>query len=217
MGRPSFAEVAKDRILIGVLDRGNELGSIPKDQWRWVKAALANVIFDVLLENPGTPPACKDAGWYQGTYKICPVYPGARLEVVDWKDIPVRPRARAWVPTTPSAPKSILNVLQMMNPALPTSDWRVIRVEDADGPSRQRASSSGAAMDMDIEAPEPEPEPELSDAESNDSSQSNYASTMRRVFEEEELLYSDGECEADVTVVAMDTPYESTANQSPHI
>lgn len=32
VARPFFAEVARDRIFIGVLDRGDELGSIPRDQ-----------------------------------------------------------------------------------------------------------------------------------------------------------------------------------------
>lgn len=273
-GRPSFAEVARDRILIGVLDRGNELGSIPRDQWRWVKAALANVIFDVLMENPGTPPACRDAGWYQGHIKVVAcddarsvalykaavakvgaVYPGANLEVVDWKDIPVRPRARAWVPVTPSSPESILKMLQLMNPALPTSDWRVLRVEDPDGPSRQvvlslnrdsiellerrqgrvfygldevtlkvyrgdaqRASGASASVEVDIEAPEPEGD--LSDAESSASTESNLASSMRRLCEEE-LLLSDGEGDADVTVIAVEevagTSNEGSANQPPQV
>ncbi|XP_054091715.1 uncharacterized protein LOC128923474 [Zeugodacus cucurbitae] len=115
----SFADVARNRIIIGVLDEGDPEGSIPRTQWKWVQAALANVALEVLLSNPGPPPSCTDAVWYQGQIKIVAcddersaqiykaalakvgeVYPGAKLIAVDRKDIPSRPRVRVWIPAT---------------------------------------------------------------------------------------------------------------------
>ncbi|KAM8702144.1 hypothetical protein ACLKA7_005588 [Drosophila subpalustris] len=66
----SFAQIAKERILIGVLDRGNLEGGIPRSQWRWVESALAIHCFNLLEREPGPPPICKDVGWFQGNIKV---------------------------------------------------------------------------------------------------------------------------------------------------
>lgn len=54
--------VAKSRILLGIIDRGNPDGKVPRDKWRWVKAALASKCFDLLFREPGPPLVCKDTG-----------------------------------------------------------------------------------------------------------------------------------------------------------
>jgi len=74
------------------------------------------VALKVLDENPGPPPECTDAGWYQGNVKLIAcedersaalykaainkvgeVYPGAKLAVCEAADIPSRPRASPWL------------------------------------------------------------------------------------------------------------------------
>lgn len=145
----SFAEVAKNRIVIGVLDEGDPEGKIPKQQWKWVQAALAQVAMEVLLSNPGPPPSCTDAGWHQGQIKLIAcddersvrlykiaiskvgeVYPGAKLVAVDKKDIPSRPRAKVWVPSTPSDPGQIMQLFRACNPNLPTDKWKYVKTFD---------------------------------------------------------------------------------------
>ncbi|KAM8718963.1 hypothetical protein ACLKA7_011635 [Drosophila subpalustris] len=152
----SFAQIAKDRILIGVLDRGNPDGRIPRNQWRWIESALAIQCFELLEKEPGPPPVCKDVGWYQGTVKVIAcddsrsaelyraavanvgeVYPGAKLAAVNWEDVPVRPRARMWIPSTIKEPEKLLTMLQRCNPNLPTQDWRVAKIEEMPGPTNQ--------------------------------------------------------------------------------
>ncbi|KAL7726321.1 hypothetical protein ACLKA6_010227 [Drosophila palustris] len=152
----SFAQIAKDRILIGVLDRGNPDGRIPRNQWRWVESALAIQCFELLEKEPGPPPVCKDVGWYQGTVKVIAcddsrsaelyraavanvgeVYPGAKLAAVNWEDVPVRPRARMWIPSTIKEPEKLLTMIQRCNPNLPTQDWRVAKIEEMPGPTNQ--------------------------------------------------------------------------------
>ncbi|KAM8701479.1 hypothetical protein ACLKA7_005569, partial [Drosophila subpalustris] len=115
----SFAQIARERILIGVLNRGNLEGGIPRNQWRWVESALATHCFNLLEKEPGPPPICKDFGWFQGNVKVIACednqsaelykaavasvgrsYPGAKLEAVNWKDVPARPRARMCFPST---------------------------------------------------------------------------------------------------------------------
>nr|XP_036213541.1 uncharacterized protein LOC118679914 [Bactrocera oleae] len=142
----SFAEVARNRIVIGVLDEGDPEGRIPRAQWKWVQAALTNVALEVLLSNPGPPPSCADAGWYQGQIKMIAcddersvalykaaiakvgeVYPGAKLVAVDKKDIPSRPRARVWIPATPTQPDQIMQLIRACNPSLPTEGWRYVK------------------------------------------------------------------------------------------
>ncbi|KAL7724401.1 hypothetical protein ACLKA6_008748 [Drosophila palustris] len=152
----SFAQIAKDRILIGVLDRGNPDGRIPRNQWRWIESALAIQCFELLEKEPGPPPVCKDVGWYQGTVKVIAcddsrsaelyraavanvgeVYPGAKLAAVNWEDVPVRPRARMWIPSTIKEPEKLLTMIQRCNPNLPTQDWRVAKIEEMPGPTNQ--------------------------------------------------------------------------------
>ncbi|KAL7724109.1 hypothetical protein ACLKA6_019109 [Drosophila palustris] len=159
-GKP-FAQIARERILIGVLDRGNQDGRIPRNQWRWVESALATQCLQLLEKEPGPPPICKDVGWYQGNVKVIAcddnrsaelykaavsnlgeVYPGAKLAAVDWEEVPVKPRARMWFPSTIKEPEQLLRMLQRCNPSLPTHDWRVAKIEETQGPTHQALSSS---------------------------------------------------------------------------
>ncbi|KAL7725892.1 hypothetical protein ACLKA6_000659 [Drosophila palustris] len=154
--RRSFAQMAKERILIGVLDQGNPDGRIPRSQWKWVETALAVSCFEMLEKEPGPPPVCKDIGWYQGTVKVIAcddnrsaelykaavanlgeVYPAAKLVAVDWTEVPVRPRARMWFPSTIKNPEQLLKMLQRCNPSMPTHDWRVAKIEEKPGPTHQ--------------------------------------------------------------------------------
>ncbi|XP_034486091.1 uncharacterized protein LOC117790680 [Drosophila innubila] len=144
----TFAQIARGRKIIGLLDNGNFEGKIPRNQWDWIQASLASVALEVLRENPGPPPSCTDAGWFQGnikliacdsdrsallykwaTAKVGEVYPGAQLEVVDLVDIPSRPWATAWLPETPSDSVDILEMLRTSNPELPIQGWNVIKAD----------------------------------------------------------------------------------------
>ncbi|XP_041451593.1 uncharacterized protein LOC121405065 [Drosophila obscura] len=152
----SFAEVARDKTLIGVLDRGTKDGNVPRDKWHLVDAELQERFLEGLEENGGPPSKFEDAGWHQGTVKaiacqdarsaalymravaaLKEVYPGAKLEAVKWEDIPSRPRARAWVSVKLAEPEKILKVLQVCNPHLPTADWKVAKVDEVTGQRRQ--------------------------------------------------------------------------------
>jgi len=146
-----FAEVVKDRKIIGVIDQSDEGGRFPRNQWGLVRRALASVALKVLDENPGPPPDCTDAGWYQGNVKLIAcedersaalykaainkvgeVYTGAKLAVCEAADIPSRPRARVWLPSEPSEPEAILSLLTRFNPKLRADGWKVVKVEKSD-------------------------------------------------------------------------------------
>jgi len=123
----SFAEIMKDRVLLGLIDTGNPEGRIPRNKWKAVESHLSLVCLRLVRGKPGTSPCCMDAGWYQGsvqqeTSKLGEVYKGANTIALDWCDVPSRPRARIWLPAAIKAPEDILFMLQECNPHLPTKD-----------------------------------------------------------------------------------------------
>jgi len=110
----------------------------------------------LLRDFPQPTPCCKDAGWFQGSVKVVScdsqrsadlykkateklgeVYPGTKIVALDWCDVPSRPRARIWLPSSIKAPEDILFMLQRCNPNLPTHDWKVVKVEPHEGPISQ--------------------------------------------------------------------------------
>ena len=151
-----FSEVAKESLVMAVIDRSDVDGIIPKDKWGYVESATIGQCLTVLKEMPGTPPICDDAGWHRGGVKLLEfgnvrsvdlykaalrrvgeLWPGAQLELVKQSDIPTRPRAVAWVPEEPANASDILELLQVCNPELPTHDWRIGKIEEAEGAKRQ--------------------------------------------------------------------------------
>lgn len=155
-GPKSFSEVIKDNLVMAVINRGDENGTIPRNMWSRVEAKLADTFFAVLEDMPGPPPVCRDAGWHKGRVKLVAfgddrsaalykaaisrlgeLWPGAKLDVVSRHDIPSQPRAHAWIPATPSTAESVLKMLRVCNPDLPTHNWKIGRFGDVDGDRRQ--------------------------------------------------------------------------------
>ncbi|XP_070068056.1 uncharacterized protein [Drosophila takahashii] len=152
----SFAEITKDRVLLGLIDRGNPENRIPKNKWKAVESQLSLICLRMVREKPGSSPCCMDAGWYQGSVKVVAcdnqrsadlykqataqlgeVYDGANIVALDWCDVPSRPRARIWLPAAIKSPEDILYMLQECNPHLPTKDWKVVKVEEHAGDVNQ--------------------------------------------------------------------------------
>ncbi|XP_053957166.1 uncharacterized protein LOC128862517 [Anastrepha ludens] len=143
----SFAEVAKGSHVRAVIDRSSHDGAISQANWDLINRSLWKVYRDILKENPGPPPSCSDAGWFQSRVKLMDLYtlainrigepwPGARLDVVRREDIPNRPRSRAWIPDFHSDPEEVLDLIKLGNPELPTSDWKVAKIGEVDGKRR---------------------------------------------------------------------------------
>ncbi|XP_069964810.1 uncharacterized protein [Bactrocera oleae] len=155
---PMFREIAKlaSSVELGVYDRSRGDGAISHDEWKRVAAAISAVFMKVVRGSPGPPPRCESAGWNLGIHKLIrcadersallykeavarvgEVWKGARLEAVAKSDLPMRPRARVWLPAEPSTPAEIEEMLRYCNPSLLTQDWRVIRLERTEAPYRQ--------------------------------------------------------------------------------
>lgn len=152
----SFAEITKGKRLIAVIDKNDPEGKIPREQWQWVNRAVSGVFLDVIKANPGTPPSCTNAGWYQGIVKVIAcddertadlykdavsrigeVYPGAKLAVCEMSEIPSRPRARMWVTSAPYDPAGIMEQIKYSNPELQTDNWKVVKCEGAENSRMQ--------------------------------------------------------------------------------
>ncbi|XP_036347177.1 uncharacterized protein LOC118756524 [Rhagoletis pomonella] len=151
----SFADAAKDTFTRAVIDRSSLDGAISPQNWDLVNRRLWAVYKEVLGENPGPPPSCADAGWFQNRVKLTrcadqrsvdlytlaisrvgEVWQGARLEAIKREDIPNRPRSRAWIPDFHTDPQEVLEWIRMGNPELPTHDWKVAKIGDVDGKRR---------------------------------------------------------------------------------
>ncbi|XP_054727672.1 uncharacterized protein LOC129237186 isoform X3 [Anastrepha obliqua] len=165
--RKSSAGVAKDFIIIGVLDENNLGGMIPKAQWKWVEAELTKVALKVILQNPGPPPAYLDLGWHQDQIKIIAcgdersvqlykkaiskvgeVYKNAKLVVVDKKDIPPRLRARVWLPSTVEDPVEIMELIRVCNPDIPTQEWKYVKTLSNKNSAEESKEQNRATMQI---------------------------------------------------------------------
>ncbi|XP_036228689.2 uncharacterized protein [Bactrocera oleae] len=155
---PMFSEIAKlaSSIELGVYDSSRGDGAISHEEWKRVAAAISAVFMKVVRGSPGPPPRCESAGWNLGLHKLVrcadersaflykeavarvgEIWKGARLEAVAKSDLPMRPRARVWLPAEPSTPTEIEEILRYCNPSLPTQDWKVVRLERTEEPYRQ--------------------------------------------------------------------------------
>lgn len=151
-----YSAVVKSHLVRAVIDRGHQDGNITPAKWMMVEMALLKQFKELLRENPGAPPQCTDAGWFQGRVKLVScadqrsadlyekaiskigeVWPGSRLEAVTQENIPHRPRSKTWLPAEPSDPAEMLEFLQLSNPSLPTHDWRVAKVGEEKGGRRE--------------------------------------------------------------------------------
>lgn len=148
----SFSDVLKDKIVVAVIDRSDDDGTISPERWKVVKLKLSGTFLGIMRDYPGPPPITCDGGWHQGHVKLiacddkrsCDLYriavgrlgevwPGAKLEVVDREEIPNRPRTRTWIPAEPSSTEEILEIIRLSNPSLPTHNWKVVKLEEQRG------------------------------------------------------------------------------------
>ncbi|XP_053957189.1 uncharacterized protein LOC128862532 [Anastrepha ludens] len=138
------------------MDSAREDGAISREEWKRVASAISAVFMRVVRENPGPPPCCESAGWHYGMFKriLCAdersanmyraavalvgeVWKGAKLKAVDKKDLPMRPRARVWLPSELSTTEGMEEILRYCNPKLPTHNWKVVMVEKTERSYRQ--------------------------------------------------------------------------------
>jgi len=79
MAAVSFAEIRKNQVLLGLIDRGNPEGRIPRIEWEAVESQLSFISLRIMRERPGTSPCCMDASWIQGRSRWWPAMVSGRL------------------------------------------------------------------------------------------------------------------------------------------
>ncbi|EDW05185.1 GH24958 [Drosophila grimshawi] len=87
----SFADIAKERILIGILDKGNKDGKISRNQWKWVEGALAVQCLKLLSKAPGMlggtriPASLKEPDQVLNLLQLC----NPSLAIHDWRVVKI--------------------------------------------------------------------------------------------------------------------------------
>lgn len=150
MGPRPFNEVAKAHLIYGILDQGSEDGRINTDRWRMIKKILSSEILSYCLKNESAPPPTFTDGGRHHTGarlvacsnqvsidflksavpRLGPVWPDAKIVVLHKDEIPVRPKARVWIPPGPIDMKDVLRLIAVQNPDLPTNGWRVLKADE---------------------------------------------------------------------------------------
>ncbi|GBP07846.1 hypothetical protein EVAR_71050_1 [Eumeta japonica] len=85
---------------------------------------------DYLLTNKGGLVPRFDSG--KCIAKISEAWEGLSLKLIPAEEIPMRPRARVWLPKVTWDSSKILECLKLQNPDIHTDEWSVIRIEKAD-------------------------------------------------------------------------------------
>lgn len=145
----AFGENVNNDLLYGISDMQNGDSKLTAENWRILTGKIAEEILSLITKNPkATPPTFTEVGWHAGgtkliechnqdsvdfLVKVIPkikcLWPNARLVLNHWSKIPLRPRARAWLPPGPSDPGQILKLLISQNPGVPMDNWNIIKAE----------------------------------------------------------------------------------------
>lgn len=146
--KPGMAsEILKRHLTVALIDRSEPLGKMSLEKWKTVDRELVKAMFRDMRTDPKQPmPSFDGAGWLSGvkiikcndeytlnwcrrtTKALTGLWEGADLEVVDRADIPSIPKAKVIIPLVVPV-EDALELLKRQNPSIPTSDWKVLKVE----------------------------------------------------------------------------------------
>ncbi|XP_062128216.1 uncharacterized protein LOC133840421 [Drosophila sulfurigaster albostrigata] len=143
--RATVAETAGRQLTVALIDRGN--GKISAERWRLTHGKLVEALFVSMEIAPDSPmPTFEGSGWMNGVKilkckdeatllwlkatvpKLDGLWEGAQLDVVDRNNIPSMPKAKVLFPIAVQGERA-LQLLKKQNPAIPTSDWSVLKVD----------------------------------------------------------------------------------------
>lgn len=142
MARPStsYAEALTD-IRVAIVPQGFPENVLSEEQAGLIKTALLQAL-DSLTE--GEPPprfsgvnlkggfllaSCADQAtkdWLVRVVTGSEPWPGAKLSIVDAKDVPKPVRTMVWIPGPNEEPEKVLRRLKTQNPGLLTETWSVV-------------------------------------------------------------------------------------------
>ncbi|XP_060653371.1 uncharacterized protein LOC132789403 [Drosophila nasuta] len=145
--RATVADTAGRQLTVALIDRGNLNGKISAERWQLTHGKLVEALFVSMENAPDSPmPTFEGSGWMNGVKilkckdnptllwlkttlpKLDGLWEGAKLDVVDRNNIPSMPKAKVLFPIAVQGERA-LQLLQKQNPAIPTSDWSVLKVD----------------------------------------------------------------------------------------
>lgn len=139
-----YAEVAADYYMAIVPD-GFPASLINEEQSELIKSALLAALNRAVAEFPAGSPAPRFSGvnlrggsvraacadqftmnWLKRVVANSVLWEGAKLKVIEAKDLPKPIRVMAWVPGPREEPELVLRKLSFQNPGLTTENWAVV-------------------------------------------------------------------------------------------
>lgn len=147
--RRPFNEVVKGHLLVALANMNGELPSPVVTEWSAIESRLAELVMEHVLSNKDSPAPRFDSGEIHRGYrlikcmdlfskeflgncvaKISDSWAGLSLKLIPAEDIPLRPRARIWLPKMAVDNQKLLELLKRQNTNIPMDDWSVIRAEE---------------------------------------------------------------------------------------
>ncbi|XP_073819713.1 uncharacterized protein [Musca autumnalis] len=144
-----FNEVVKDNLMVAVAnDKNDKLSPITTAEWGMVETKLSEQVMEHVFANDDSPVPHFDSSEVHRGYrvikcmdefskgflekciaKISDAWEDISLRLIPAQDIPMRPRARVWLPKIDCDGPKLLQGLAKMNKDVPMDEWSVIAIE----------------------------------------------------------------------------------------
>lgn len=138
-------DVVKNHLMVCIVDRSDANGKISDPNWTSILTRMRTSILDHCISNPGAPaPRFAPNGWHRGLrvteckdqwsldFLMAHIstwgeaWEGAMLDVLHRDDIPLKQRARVWIPPPEISKGDLQIMLRSQNPEIRTDDLVVL-------------------------------------------------------------------------------------------
>lgn len=149
--RRPFNEVVKDHLLVALANDKNGVINPVVTEWGVIESKLAELVMNHVIANKDGMAPRFDSGEIHRGYRvikcmdvfskeflskcittISDAWDGLHLKLIPAEEIPMRPRARIWLPKMTLDAQKMLECLRRQNLNIRMDDWSVIRTEQAD-------------------------------------------------------------------------------------
>ncbi|XP_065362003.1 BEACH domain-containing protein lvsA-like [Calliphora vicina] len=150
--RRPFNEVVKDHLLMALATEKDGTINPVVTEWGAIESKLTELVMEHVFANrTGTAPRFDSGEIHRGyrvikcmdefskdflskcIAKISGAWEGLSLKLIPAQEIPMRPRARIWLPKMATDAHKLVECLKLQNPDIHMDDWSIIRTEQGDG------------------------------------------------------------------------------------
>ena len=147
--RRPFSEVIKDNLIVALASVNGGITSPVVAEWGAIETKLAELVMEHVLSSKDRPVPRFDSGEIHRGYRIIKCmdgfskeflgncitaisdsWDGLSLKLIPAEEIPLRPRARVWLPKMVIDNQKLLECLKLQNPQVPMDEWSIIRAEE---------------------------------------------------------------------------------------